>query len=188
MIATDGNNSTSVTRPLSGQIALWLLGAWLGASLTVFAVGYQNFAGLPGLLERNPALAQRAGFDPKDDNAKRSSLLWVHASEQNRVLFGAWVWVQLALGGAAALALLRARAGYSALAALLALALVVYLGWRIIPDLTRQGRALDFVSRTPPPPELAAFGRVHAVSFGLDLLRAAFVLAAAVPLIRRRRT
>ena len=64
-----------------------VFGAWLGGSILVgLAAGY-NFAGFEDLFERNPRLAERAGFEPDDPEAKKVSLLWVHSSELNRVLF-----------------------------------------------------------------------------------------------------
>jgi hypothetical protein len=147
------------------------LGIWLGASLAVTAVVSYNLAGFGDLFARNPALGEQAGFDPADAVARKQSLLWVHASELNRVVFGAWNRAQLLLGALALLAALRlalveraaARAPpwlvFNLVAAALLLATVLHLA--VEPQLVDIGRALDFQPRDPAPPALADIQRLH---------------------------
>jgi hypothetical protein len=157
------------------------LGLWLGASIVVGGIAAYNLAGIPDLLERNPALAAHSGFDPNDADAKKQSLLWAHASELNRALFETWNRAQLLLGAAALLIALYLTRGEPRTrnrgrwlpAGLIAAALALVLGlqWMVEPELVDLGRQLDFVPRSPAPPELAAFQRLHGWYNAAELLR-----------------
>ncbi|WP_295449072.1 hypothetical protein [uncultured Thiodictyon sp.] len=165
-------------------VLAFLLGVWLGGSVLMGAVAAYNFAGFAHLFERNPALAQHAGFDLKDADAKKASLLWVHSAELNRVLFHYWNRTQIVLGALVLVLALRARASWPAIALLgLGLALVVYVHLGIEPQLVDLGRQLDFVSRTPPPPGLATFQQLHQYSVIADGVRLALLSAAALILL-----
>jgi hypothetical protein len=167
-------------------LLILILGLWLGGSLVTGAVTSYNFAGMPDLLERNPKLAGHAGFDPADTEAKKQSLLWVHASELNRVYFEAWNRTQLALAALALALALLSRAGRAITVLLaLSLALVAWVHFGIEPQVVELGRQLDFVPRTPPPPQVAPFQRLHGIYFSAELARLALVTLAATLLIRR---
>ena len=169
-------------------LLILVLGLWLGASLAITAVVAYNLAGFADLFARNPALAEQAGFDPADTLARKQSLLWVHASEQNRVFFGAWNRTQLVLGTLALLAALRLalveRAAarpppwllFNLIAAALLLAALLHLA--VEPQLVEIGRTLDFQPREPPPPNLAEFQRLHGIYSAVDLLRLLLLVAA----------
>ena len=165
----------------------FVLGAWLAGSVLMETVAAYNFAGFADLFERNPALAQHAGFDVKDADAKKASLLWVHSAELNRVLFHYWNRTQILLGVLALLLALHARARRLPVVLLgLGLALVVAVYWGIEPRLEDLGRQLDFVSRTPPPPGLATFQQLHQVSVIADGVRLALLTAATLILFSSR--
>ncbi len=153
----------------------WLclvLGAWLGGSLLVGGVAGYQLGGFEDLFARNPRLAERAGFTPADEPAKKTSLLWVHASELNRVLFEQWNRAQLVLGGLAIGLAVAGRARRLVLVPLVgALALVGYLHFWAEPEILRLGRGLDFVPRLPPPPELVQFQAQHRIYFTLEIAR-----------------
>lgn len=168
------------------SLLILVLGIWLGGSLIMGAVVSYNFAGFDDLFERNPRLAERAGFDPADTEAKKTSLLWVHASELNRVFFHAWNRTQLVLGVLALALALAARAPWLTAGALaLALALVAYVHLGIEPQVVELGRQLDFLARTPPPPMVEPFQRLHGLYFSAELLRLALVALATIALILR---
>lgn len=169
-------------------LLILVLGLWLGGSLVVGAVVSYNLTGFPALFERNPALAARAGFDPANPEAKRQSLLWVHASELNRVFFAAWNRTQLVLGVLALALALLGRAGRLTIAFLaLAVALVAWIHLGIEPRVVELGRQLDFLPRTPPPPQVEPFQRLHGLYFGAELTRLALVTLATTLLILRWR-
>ena len=167
-------------------LLILVLGLWLGGSLVVGAVTSYNFAGFADLFERNPALTAQAGFDPADTEAKKTSLLWVHASELNRVFFEAWNRTQLILGALALVLALLSHSGRLVPALLfLALLLVALVHFGIEPQVVVLGRELDFAPRTPPPPQVEPFQRLHGLYFGAELLRLALVALAAALLVLR---
>jgi hypothetical protein len=168
-------------------LLILVLGLWLGGSLVVGAVTFYNFAGFADLFERNPALAAQAGFDPADKEAKKTSLLWVHASELNRVFFESWNRAQLILGVLAVALGLLSRSGRLVVALLsLALLLVALVHFGIEPQVVELGRELDFAPRTPPPPQVEPFQRLHGLYFSAELLRLALVALAAALLVLSR--
>ncbi len=168
------------------SLLVLILGVWLGGSLIMGAVVSYNFAGFADLFERNPRLAEHAGFDPANSEDKKTSLLWVHASELNRVFFHAWNRTQIVLGGLALALALAARAGRLLVMVLaLALALVAWIHFGIEPQVVDLGRQLDFLPRAPPPPMVEPFQRLHGLYFSAELLRLALVALAALLLILR---
>ncbi|MGE5154582.1 MAG: hypothetical protein ACM3ST_11250 [Bdellovibrio bacteriovorus] len=170
-------------------LLILVLGLWLGGSVVTGAVVSYNFSGFPDLFERNPALAERAGFDPLDTESKKTSLLWVHASELNRVFFAGWNRAQLVLGVLAVVLAVVSRAGrLTAVLLFLALVLVAMVHFGIEPEVVALGRQLDFLPRTPEPPQVAPFQRLHGLYFSTELVRLALVAFAAVRLIHGART
>jgi hypothetical protein len=149
-----------------------VLGMWLGGSLILGSVVAYNFAGVEDLFARNPRLADRAGFGVQDESAKKTSLLWVHASELNRVFFENWNRTQLVLGVLSiGLAIFASASRALLLLLTAAVALVAYTHFGVEPEILDLGRRLDFTPRLPPPPELTAFQRYHGLYFGLETLR-----------------
>jgi hypothetical protein len=101
-------------------------------------------------LARNPKLAAHAGFVPGDVDAKKSSLLWVHSSELNRVFFEAWNRSQLILGALAIGLALWSGAGRTSVLLLVAAVLLVAVAhWLLEPRIVELGRRLDFLPRNP---------------------------------------
>jgi hypothetical protein len=165
-------------------LLILVVGIWLGGSAVLGAVASYNFAGFADLFARNPRLAEHAGFDPADPGAKKSSLLWVHSSELNRVYFSAWNRAQLILGTLAVALGLAARARRLAVALLVtALAVAALAHFALEPQLVALGRGLDFVPRSPPPAELAPFLRLHGFYSGAELVRLALLVLASAFLV-----
>jgi hypothetical protein len=167
--------------------AALLIGLWLGGSITLVAVVGYGFSGMiDRALAANPGLAARAGFDPKDEGAKKTSVLWVYTGEQNRAYFRGWNAVQIVLGTAATLAALVARSRKAAVVLLLAaLGIACALAFYLAPEITARGRALDFVPRTPPPGSLAVFNVLHRLYTGLEAAKILLLAAAAWLALRR---
>jgi len=164
----------------------FVLGIWLGGSVILGAVVAYQFSGMDDLLARNPKLAAHAGFAPGDASAKKSSLLWVHSSELNRVFFEVWNRSQLVLGALAIGLALWSRAGRTPLLLLVtAVLLVAFSSWLLEPRIVELGRALDFLPRNPPPPLLQTFQRYHGAYFLAESLRFGMVAVAAVMLMIR---
>jgi hypothetical protein len=164
----------------------FILGIWLGGSVILGAVVSYNFAGIDDLFARNPRLQEHAGFAPDDLAAKKTSLLWVHSSELNRVFFDAWNRSQLVLGGLAVLLAVWGRARRLPIVLLTAaVALVAVTHWAFEPQIVELGRQLDFLPRDPPPPMLAEFQRYHGIYFAAETVRFGLVLVATLLLMVR---
>jgi hypothetical protein len=161
-----------------------VLGLWIGGSVCLGAVVYYNFAGFDDLFARNARLAEHAGFALANTDAKKASLLWVHAAELNRVIFQHWNRLQVLL---AALALTLAvywrasRLVIGLLALALGLSLLQHLG--LEPRIIELGRTLDFVARNPAPPQLAPFQDAHRAYFTAEMVRLTAVLMAATLIV-----
>lgn len=171
-------------RTRARSLLILVLGLWIGGSVVVGAVVSYNLTGFADLFARNPALAQQAGFDPAAEAEKKESLLWVQSSELNRVFFERWNQTQLVLGALAlALALVAGLHRLQLWLLLGAMVLALGLHLEVEPRVVELGRALDFVPRSPPPPELAAFQRMHGIYFAAESVRFALVLLCAAMLV-----
>jgi len=161
-----------------------VLGVWLGGSVILGAIVAYNFSGVDDLFARNPRLQERAGFAPDDVDAKKSSLIWVHSSELNRVFFEAWNRAQLVLGGLAVLLAVLGRTGRLSIVLLTtATALVGVIHLVLEPQIVELGRQLDFLPRDPAPPILEDFQRYHGIYFATESVRFGLVCVAALVLV-----
>jgi hypothetical protein len=161
-----------------------VLGVWLGGSVILGAVVAYNFSGIDDLFARNPRLQERAGFAPDDADAKKSSLIWVHSSELNRVFFNVWNRTQLVLGGLAVLLAVWGRVGRTPIALLtIATAMIGLIHLVLEPQIVDLGRQLDFLPRDPPPPMLDAFQHAHGIYFAAESLRFGLLCLAALLLV-----
>lgn len=165
-------------------LATVVLGIWLGGSLAVGLVVAYGFAGIDDLLARNPALAEHAGFDVTDVNAKKTSLIWVHTSELNRVYFEAWNQAQLLLG-LLTLGLIVRAGKLPILLVAIATGLVAYVHFVIEPQVIELGRQLDFVPREPPPAIYTEFQQHHKTYFAIEMTRFMLVVIATAWLLWR---
>jgi len=146
-----------------------ILGIWLGGSVILGAVVAYNFSGFDDLFAHNPKLQEHAGFAPEDTSAKKSSLLWVHSSELNRVFFEVWNRAQMVLGGVALLLTTWSRGRrlvFALLAAATALAGLTH--FLLEPQIVDLGRQLDFLPRDPRPPTLDDFKFYHGIYFATE--------------------
>jgi len=168
----------------SAPLLHFVLGIWLGGSVILGTIVAYNFSGIGDLFERNPKLQQHAGFILDDVAAKKTSLLWVHSSELNRVYFEVWNRVQLVLGALAVILALWDRARRLPIVLLvLATALVGITQWAFQPGIVELGRQLDFLPRDPAPPMLETFQYYHRAYFLAESARFGLVCVAALLLI-----
>lgn len=163
-----------------------LLGIWLGGSIIVGGVVAYNISGFEHLFARNAKLEARAGFSPDDVEAKKTSVLWVHSSELNRVFFEVWNRSQLVIGALSILLAALGRTGRLGLGLLVAAtALVAVVHLVLEPQLVDLGRQLDFLSRDPRPPVEESFQRYHLLYMATESLRLGVLLLATLVLMIR---
>lgn len=165
----------------ASSVAVAVLGAWLGASLLMWFVAAGSFSTVDRVLRRAPPEFAQS-IAPMGVRQARLALRYL-ASEINRTCFRAYGWSQLVLGVALVLLLVRQspRETASLVMAGLMLGLVLLLTLGVMPEIVRLGRSLDFVPRSPPPPEMNRFQMLHTAYTILD---AAKVLIGAGLLVR----
>jgi hypothetical protein len=126
------------------RIATFLLGAWICGMLMVGAIELQNI-GLPNAVMTAP-IPGAAKLIQSLGREQVGSLLRHYAAEQNRRFSPRWEQIQLGLGLALGVSLLRAtqaRILPVTLSAIM-LALVVFEYVALTPELTYLGREADF--------------------------------------------
>ena len=146
-----------------------VLGGWLLGTLLVGGVAAENFFRIDRLLD-SPSHSSFQDDVARLPAGEARAMLRYLASELNRVYFYVWGWVQLVLGAACfAVAALKLKQKKLLIGFSLMLAVVAVMAFYITPEIIEVGRSLDFVPREPPPPGMAAFGRLHAAYSILDL-------------------
>jgi hypothetical protein len=144
----------------------WLLGGWIAGSLFMIMVATQNFRSVDRLLA---APAGAAAQIDKMGHDEARTFLRFQVSEQNRWYFETWEKVQLALG--LALLILMLRQG-KMLVILVGAMLVLLLAQRfyITPEIVRIGRLIDFA---PQAAERKTFWMFHGVYSAVELTKLA---------------
>lgn len=156
---------------MPAKLIALLLGAWIGGTLLMWLVATANFRTVERVLSR-PSTAAGKALDTVPAGARRPVLRYV-VSELNRFFFRVWGLAQIGLAvGVLALFLKTSprNATDVAIAGVL-LGLVVVMTLVITPVITSIGRAMDFLPRETPPPQMALFGRLHAAYSAMDLLK-----------------
>jgi len=151
-------------------------------------VATQNFRSVDRLLATpSPQFAERIQSMGGHDAARM--LLRHQVAEQNRWYFETWELVQIALGVALVLALLLSagRDRWKLAVTLTMSAIVLVMHFFLTPEITRLGRAIDFV----PPGTISAdrtrFWTLHGAYSGSELVKLGLGLVLAVLLVRRRK-
>jgi hypothetical protein len=165
--------------PMKERWSLFLLGAWLMGSVILFVVAPTNFRLIDELLQHsdNPsfrATVQQVGPGPSRD------LLRYLSSELNRDFFLRWNVLQTSIG-AALLALSWRPPAERRVRNVVLVATLLVAGLLLVltPLITGVGRALDFVPREPPPPDLGRFKLLHVAYTAIELVKVGCVALAA---------
>lgn len=149
-------------------LALVLVTVWLTGTVIMTFVATQNFRTVDRILER-PTPQAAPKLTALDHDTMRMLLRHL-SSELNRLYFMTWNAVQLVLAVVVLALMVRAGSRLETALALAMLAIAVALlggTFRII----ELGRTIDFVPRDPVPPEVARFGKLHAVYGALELVK-----------------
>ncbi len=151
--------------------AIAILGVWLGWTLFMWFLAGRSFRTVERVLaSSNPQVVETAR--PLAPEQERE-LLRLVASEINRTIFKAYGWAQVILGALLVILFIKQtpRDTFSLAFAGTMLALVLILTLVVTPQITSLGRSLDFVPRTPPPPEFRRFWMLHGAFTSLDGLK-----------------
>jgi hypothetical protein len=171
------------------RFAAFLLGAWLAGCLFMDMVATQNFRSVERLLAApSPQLAERVQAMGGHDAAR--VLLRHQVAEQNRWYFETWERAQIALGVALFLVLLFGAAAdrWMLFFTLLMLSLVLIAHFLLTPEITRLGRAIDFVPPGTTSDDRARFWLLHGSYSASELIKLGAGIVLAVLLVRRRRS
>jgi predicted PurR-regulated permease PerM len=168
------------------RLAALLAGAWLAGCLFMDMVATENFRSVDRLLAApSPQLAERIQSMGGHDAARM--LLRHQVAEQNRWYFETWEQIQIALGVALFLVLQFAagRDRWKLGITLAMLAIVLIMHFFLTPEITRLGRAIDFVAPRATSAERTRFWTLHGTYSGSELLKLGLGLLLAVLLVRR---
>jgi hypothetical protein len=171
------------------RFAAFLLGAWLAGCLFMDMVATQNFRSVDRLLAApSPQLAERVQAMGGHDAARM--LLRHQVAEQNRWYFETWEQVQIALGVALFLVLLFGVVPdrWMLFFNLLMLAIVLIAHFFLTPEITRLGRAIDFVPTGTSSGDRTRFWILHGSYSASELIKLGVGIVLAVLLVRRRRS
>jgi len=143
---------------------------WLSGSVFIAVVATQNFYTIDRLIAKSPNDVFRVVVETMENPPARDLLRYL-SSELNRLYFQYWNLAQLPVG-IIALRLVSSIPGsrLPTWGIVVMLGLVLFLMVFITPPILSIGRALDFVPRNPPPPELRTFGLLHAAYSALTVV------------------
>ena len=148
--------------------AIFCMALWLMGTVSMAMVATQNFYTIDRLLEARLSPAFAAAVD-KLGRPEARDLLRYLSSELNRLYFQYWDLAQLTIGILALWLVVRLPGASRPKWGIVAmLAIVLFLMILITPQILSVGRAIDFVPRDPPPPQLRTFGLLHATYTVLD--------------------
>ena len=149
-------------------ISIAIVSAWLAVTLCMWFVATRSFRNV-GRVLASPSGEFEQTVETLGHDRARAALRYL-ASEFNRSMFHTYGLAQIALGALLLILVWRATPRDSTAlglsGAMLALALV--LTFIIQPQIVTLGRAIDFLPRNPPPPQVSRFWMLHGAFTGLD--------------------
>jgi hypothetical protein len=140
---------------------MFCMAIWLSGSIFITVVATQNFFTIDRMLENSPHGFLSALVATMEKPSVRELMRYL-SSELNRLYFQYWNLVQLPVGIVALRLVSRLPGSKHATWGIATMLFVVlFLMAFITPSLLSIGRALDFVPRDPPPPQMRTFGLLH---------------------------
>jgi len=169
------------------RLAALLAGAWLAGCLFMDMVATQNFRSVDRLLAApSPQLAERIQTMGGHDAARM--LLRHQVAEQNRWYFETWEQIQIVLGVALVLVLFGAgRDRWMLVLTILMVGIVLIMHFFLTPEITRLGRAIDFVPPGTSSADRTRFWTLHGAYSGSELMKLGLGIVLAALLIFRRK-
>ena len=155
---------------LANSLRLSLMGAWLMGTVFLWVIATENFRRVDAVLS-SPHPEFHQSLEPLPAGEARVVLRFL-ASELNRFYFTVWGWSQLVLGGVILILSWRMAADRFELGlvgAMWVLSAILIL-W-VTPSIIGIGRQVDFVPRSPPPPQMDTFWRDHLAYTSTDLIK-----------------
>ena len=149
-------------------ISIAILSLWLGWTLFMWFAATRSFRAADRVLKSPPPQFSRIVQSLSPENTRE--VLRYLASEINRTYFRAYGWGQIALGSVLLVLLLlkapRDTFSLVVVAGMLFIVLILTLG--VMPQIIALGRNIDFLPRSPAPPDYQRFWKLHMMFSGLD--------------------
>lgn len=169
------------------RLALFFLGMWIGVSLFVAFAATRNFASVDSLLQAPPEPAAQVLKSLPPDSARR--LLRHLVGEENRSYFENWELAQFGLGLLiAALLFIEPRTRKLAAFPCGMLLLVVFLHFKVTPEVVWLGRQIEFLPAAAASAERREFASMHSIYGAMELTKLLLGLILAGFLVVRRRS
>jgi hypothetical protein len=168
------------------RLAIFFMAVWLTGIVFMALVAAENFWTLDRLFaaKANPAFA---GALEKFGTDTAHNLVHYYSSELNRLYFQVWGLAEIGVGIFVFWCIVALpKAAKAKWMVLSMLAITLLFAVLITPQIVSVGRALDFVPRDPPPPELRTFGLLHAAYTVLDGIKFILGILVSLALIRVR--
>jgi hypothetical protein len=161
-----------VTDEVRIKMIFFLMGAWMVGSVMMAFVATQNFRAVDRVLAAPAGADLHRKLDGISPDDARMILRHL-ASEMNRYYFRVWEWTQFVVGGLVLMLFVRSGRSDALVPALIVAMLAIVLVFLVFltPTIVTLGRSLDFVSRTPLPPQYARFWRFHITYTLLELVK-----------------
>ena len=170
------------------EAAALSLGAWLMGTIAVTVVATQDFYMVDRLLRNRDNTTFSRITEQIGPDASRDFLRYL-SSELNRLFFQIWNYAQLIIGTVVLWLVVGIRqAPQLKWFVIIMLVIVVFLTVWITPQILMVGRALDFVPRDPPPPNLNSFNLLHGAYTSLELVKFVIGISVSIWILRLSRT
>jgi Domain of unknown function (DUF4149) len=149
-------------------ISIAIVSLWVGWTLFMWFAATRSFRTADRVLKSPPPEFSRIVQSLSPENTRQ--VLRYLASEINRTYFRAYGWGQIALGSVLLVLVLlktpRDTFSLVVVAGMLFIVLILTLG--VMPQIIALGRNIDFLPRSPAPPDYQRFWKLHMTFTGLD--------------------
>ncbi|MCL5005714.1 MAG: DUF4149 domain-containing protein [Acidobacteria bacterium] len=167
-------------------ISIAILSLWVGWTLFMWFAATRSFRTADRVLNSPPPEFRRIVQSLGPEHTR--GVLRYLASEINRTYFRAYGWGQIVLGSVllALVWLKTPRDSFTLVVSASMLFIVLVLTLGVMPQIIALGRNIDFLPRTPAPPDYQRFWKLHAIFTGLDGVKLLAGIALLVRLIAFR--
>lgn len=169
------------------RVVCFLLGVWLGVSAMLAYGVYRNFDAVESMLKSPPDHVNRISQMVGQDNIRM--LLRYAAGVENADTFETWENIQFGLGLLVAVVLfLSSTTRALAVVPLIMLLLLVFLHFKITPELAWLGRTLEFLPLADGAVTREHFWNVHRIYGILEIVKCVMGLGLLVFLVQQGST
>tara|TARA_Y100000588_G_scaffold395219_1_gene521412 strand:+ start:4139 stop:4675 length:537 start_codon:yes stop_codon:yes gene_type:complete len=166
------------------SLVFFLLGAWGCGTVFMWSIAMQNFQVVDEILMALPGPLHDVSAAFSVENVRL--IMRYQASEVNRLFFDGWGMAQIVVAVIVLLIVSKMERRFLRVAAMLLLGVCLILQFYVVPETIRLGRIIDFLPRSPSPPEAILFWRLHHIYTGLDMAKFITILGLSTTIFLRR--